>query len=123
MEKNETSTAQGAASTDWQKTMHEYFNPLFNPWTEMLKSAENKEPLQSNGRLDESLQATARMWQATIEAMGEPSVLENFQKAAGMTPNFAFDLTQMCIQGIAKLQGQAAEWIAKRGAAVAFHIN
>jgi class III poly(R)-hydroxyalkanoic acid synthase PhaE subunit len=58
------------------------------------------------------------MWQTMMEAMGEPSALENFQKAAGMTPNLTLDFTQTCLQGIAKLQGQASEWIAKRGAAL-----
>jgi class III poly(R)-hydroxyalkanoic acid synthase PhaE subunit len=118
MDKNETATPQGAASTDWQKTMHEYLSPLFKPWTEMNQPPGDKEPLQPKGRLDESLQATARMWQTTIEAMGEPSALENFQKAVGMTPNLTLDFTQTCLQGIAKLQGQASEWIAKRGAAL-----
>jgi class III poly(R)-hydroxyalkanoic acid synthase PhaE subunit len=129
MDKNKTATAQGAASTEWQKTVHEYLNPLFKPWTGMFqppenkeplqpKGPENKEPLQPKGRLDESLQATARMWQTTIEAMGEPSALDNLQKAAGMMPNLSFDFTQLCLQGIAKLQGQAGEWITKRGAAL-----
>jgi class III poly(R)-hydroxyalkanoic acid synthase PhaE subunit len=118
MDKNNTDTAQDAAATDWQKTMHEYLNPLFKPWTEMFQTPENKDPLQPKGRLDESLQATARMWQATIEAMGEPSALGNFQKAAGMMPNLTLDFTQTCLQGIAKLQGQAGEWITKRGAAL-----
>jgi class III poly(R)-hydroxyalkanoic acid synthase PhaE subunit len=118
MDKNETATAQGDASTEWQKTIHEYLNPLFKPWTEMFQPPENKEPSQPKGRLDESLQATARMWQTTIEAMGEPSALENYQKAVGMMPNLSIDLTQTCLQGIAKLQGQAGEWIRKRGAAL-----
>lgn len=118
MDKNETATDQGASSTEWQKSMFEYLNPLFKSWTEMLQPPENNDPLQPKGRLDESLQATAKMWQTTIEAMGEPSALENFQKAAGMMPNLSLDLTQMCFQGIAKLQGQAGEWIKKRGAAL-----
>lgn len=118
MDKNETAKDQAAASTEWQTTMHEYLNPLFKPWTEMFQPPDNNEPLQPKGRLDESLQATARMWQTTMEAMGEPAALENFQKAAGMMPTLSFDLTQMCFQGVAKLQSQAGEWIKKRGAAL-----
>jgi class III poly(R)-hydroxyalkanoic acid synthase PhaE subunit len=94
------------------------FQPPENKEPLQPKGPENKEPLQPKGRLDESLQATARMWQTTIEAMGEPSALDNLQKAAGMMPNLSFDFTQLCLQGIAKLQGQAGEWITKRGAAL-----
>jgi class III poly(R)-hydroxyalkanoic acid synthase PhaE subunit len=118
MDKSETATDQGAASTDWQKMIHEYLNPLYKPLTEMFQPPGTEEPLQSKGRVDESLQATLRMWQSMIGAMSEPSTLEHFQKATEMMPDVALNLTQTCVQGITSLQAQAGEWIKKRGASL-----
>jgi polyhydroxyalkanoate synthase subunit PhaE len=118
MDKSETATDQGAASTDWQKMIHEYLNPLYKPLTEMFQPPGTKEPLQANGRVDESLQATLGMWQSMIGAMSEPSTLKHFQKATETIPDAAFELTQTCAQSITRSQAQAGEWIKKRGASL-----
>lgn len=118
MDKNETITDQGTASTDWQKMMHEYLNPLFKPWTEMFQPPGTKEPEQPKGRVAESLQSSVKMWQTMMEAMSEPSTLEHFQKATETAPNITLELSQACLQSIASLQSKAGEWIKKRGAAL-----
>jgi polyhydroxyalkanoate synthase subunit PhaE len=118
MDKSETATDQGAASTDWQKMMHEYLNTLFKPWTEMFQPPGAGEPFQSKGRFDESLQANVRMLQAMVGAMSDPSTVEHFQKATETMPNIALELTQTCLQGITSVQAKAGEWIKKRGAAL-----
>lgn len=118
MEKSETATDQGAASTDWQKMMHEYLIPLFKPWTEMFQNPGSGQPFQSKGRLDESLQANVRMLQTMLGAMSDPTTLEHYQKATEKMPNIALELTHTCLQGVTSMQAKAGEWIKKRGAAL-----
>ncbi|MCP4339029.1 MAG: hypothetical protein GY799_09130 [Desulfobulbaceae bacterium] len=119
MDKNDTATGQDAASMDWNKVMQEYWLPLFKPWGDVFQTPEAEEHGQFNrGRGAESLQATVRMWQAIMGAMGEPSALDQFEKATEMTPDIALGFAQTCLQSFAGLQAQAGEWIQKRGAAL-----
>jgi class III poly(R)-hydroxyalkanoic acid synthase PhaE subunit len=119
MDKNDTATGQDAASMDWNKMMQEFMLSLFKPWSVVSQTVESEEHEQSNkGRVAESLQATVRMWQTIMGAMGEPSAFAHFQKATEMTPDIALGFAQTCLQSFTGLQAQAGEWIQKRGAAL-----
>jgi len=118
MDKDETVTDQNAASADWQNLMNDYFNTLFKPWAEMFQPQKGNEGSQTKGRLAESMQGTARLWQTMLGAMSEPSALDHLQKASEMTPEIALGLAQTCLHGISTIQARAGEWIQKRGTAL-----
>lgn len=118
MDTIETATGQGAAPMDWEKMMQDYWLPLFTPWKTMMQSSGPQEQWQVKGRLAESVQANVRMWQTMMGAMSEPAALQHFQKATEMTPDIALGFAQTCLQSFSSLQGQASDWIQKRGASL-----
>lgn len=117
-DKSESGAGQGAQSIDLSKMIEEYWLPLFKPWSDMFQPPATPVQGQAKGRVAESLQATVRMWQTMMAAMSEPEALAHFQKATEMTPDIALGFAQTCLQSFTRLQGQAGEWIQKRGASL-----
>jgi class III poly(R)-hydroxyalkanoic acid synthase PhaE subunit len=116
--KDATEEAQEASSADWGKMMNDYWSPLINQWSGMFKVSETQESMKFKGRVGESFQTTAKMWQAMLDAMSKPEALEHFQKATQMTPDIALGFAQTCVQSFTDLQAQVGEWIQKRGASL-----
>jgi class III poly(R)-hydroxyalkanoic acid synthase PhaE subunit len=110
--------AQEASSTDWGKMMNDYWSPLVNPWSGMFKVSGTQESMKFKGRVGESFQTTAKMWQAMLDAISKPEALEHFQKATQMTPDIALGFARTCVQSFTDLQAQVGEWIQKRGASL-----
>jgi class III poly(R)-hydroxyalkanoic acid synthase PhaE subunit len=116
--KDATEEAQEASSADWGKMMNDYWSPLINQWSGMFKVSGTQESMKFKGRVGESFQTTAKMWQAMLDAMSKPEALEHFQKATQMTPDIALGFAQTCVQSFTDLQAQVGEWIQKRGASL-----
>jgi poly[(R)-3-hydroxyalkanoate] polymerase subunit PhaE len=115
-DKNTTEEPQKTAFPDWSTMMNEFWGPLFNQWSGLLKTAGTQESMKFKGRVGESFQASTRMWQAMLDAMSEPKALEQFQKATQMTPDIALGFAQTCMRSFTDLQTQVGEWIQKRAA-------
>jgi class III poly(R)-hydroxyalkanoic acid synthase PhaE subunit len=116
--KDATEEAQDTSSTDWGKMVHEFWGPLVNQWSGLFKVTGSQDSIKFKGRVGESFQATAKMWQAMLGAMNEPAALEHFQKATQMTPDIALGFAQTCVQSFTGLQTHVGEWIQKRGASL-----
>jgi len=91
--------------------------PMMNNWTEMFTSSAAQPAAGPQGRMGESIQATAKMWQAMLGAMSEPEALENFKAATQITPDIALGFAQTCLKGFLGFQEKLHEWIEKRGQA------
>jgi class III poly(R)-hydroxyalkanoic acid synthase PhaE subunit len=114
--KDATEKGQDTSSTDWGKAMHQFWSPLVNQWSGMFKESGTQESMKFKGRVGESFQTTAKMWQSMLDAMSRPEALEHFQKATQMTPDIALGFAQTCVKSFTDLQAQVGEWIQKRGA-------
>lgn len=112
---DEKGTGQTTGSIDWEKMMHGYFTPCFQPWAEMFQMFAPQEEWQSKGRVVESLLATVKMWQTMMSAVSQPSEINQLFKGAETAPGIALGFTQTCLQGMTRLQAQAGEWIQNRG--------
>lgn len=113
-----TDNAQDFFSMEWGKMMSEQWSALFNTWGGMFMNYGAEDLWKSKGRASESMQAGVKMVQAMMGSMGDPMVMEHFQKATQMTPDILFGLTNTCVQSITDLQGQVGEWLQKRGSSI-----
>ncbi len=89
-------------------------NPMMAHWGSMFESNGTQKDFGFKGRMGESMEASAKMWQAMAGAMSEPEALETFQKATQLTPDIAMGFAQSCMNGFNSFQGQMQEWIHKR---------
>lgn len=103
---------------DWEKIVNEYSAPLFKPWSDFFHQLGTRDQWKSKGRVAETLQSSAKMWQTMIGAMSGPEALERFQKATQMTPDIVLGFTQTCLQSLTGMQLQVSEWIQNRGASL-----
>ena len=110
--------AQDKSFEDLGKMMTGLWGPLLNQWSGLFKASETQESEKLKGRVGESIQTVAKMWQTMLSALSEPAALEHFQKATQMTPDLALGFAQTCLQSFTGLQTQVGEWIQKRGAAL-----
>ncbi len=102
---------------DWTSMMTDFWSPMMKTWGNMFTAAEvPPEVSGGKGRMTDSMQATARMWQTLMGAMSEPGAMENFQKATQLAPDIALGFSQTCVQGFIKFQTRVNEWVLKRGA-------
>lgn len=106
-----------ASFTNWGNLFSDMWDPMMAYWGDMFKSQEAQQAPGLKGRMGESLQTTAKMWQAMFGAMSEPETAETFQKAMQMTPDVALGFTQSCLKGFTSFQEQTQEWFQKRSAA------
>jgi hypothetical protein len=90
------------------------FNPMVAHWGDMFQSNGSGKQFGFKGRMGESLESSAKMWQAMAGAMSEPEALETFQKATQVTPDIALGFARNCMNGFSSFQGQMQEWIQKR---------
>ncbi len=116
----EKGTTASTAETDtmqWARMMSEFWNPMVNFWSGMMKPADDSEKESAEkGRMHESLQAATKMWQAMTSAMSEPAGIENFQKATRLTPDILLGFSQTCMQGFLHFQSRVHDWVLKHGA-------
>ena len=103
--------------TAWGNIFSEMMNPMMTHWGDMFKSGEQRQTQEFKGRMGESFQTTAKMYQAIFGAMSGPEVLDAFQKATRVTPDIALGFVQSCMKGFSNFQGQMQEWLEKRGRA------
>ncbi len=115
-EKTDTRTEPGAQTMDWAKMMADFWNPVAKTWGNLFTPQAQEGPSASQGRMSESMQATAKMWQTLMGAMSEPAAMENFQKASQLAPDIALGFSQTLIQGFIKFQTRVNEWVVKHGA-------
>lgn len=101
----------------WGNIFSDMLNPMMNNWGDLFKTGGESDGPQFTGRMGESLQASAKMWQAMFGAMSGPGGLETFQKATQLTPDITLGFAQNCMKGFTNFQGQMHEWIKKRGEA------
>ncbi len=114
-------TAQEAGNTtspDWGKIMTDLWNPMINQWSGLFKASGAQDSMKFNGRVGESFQTTAKMWETMLNAISEPAALEHFHKATQITPDIALGFAQTCVKSFTGLQTQVGEWIQKRGASL-----
>ena len=50
-----------------------------------------------------------------LEAAGEPTAVEHFQKATRMSPDIALGFARSCMKSFTGIQSQIKEWLEKRG--------
>lgn len=91
-----------------------FINPMMAQWGNMFESNGTEKSFGFKGRMGESIEASAKMWQVMAGAMSEPESLETFQKATQITPDIALGFAQSCMSGFNRFQGQMHEWIQKR---------
>ena len=117
-DKSETTQGQGDPFVDWEKMTNEYMAPLLKQWGDFFHQPAQQKQSETKGRVAESLLSSVKMWQTMVGAMSGPETLGRFQKATEMTPDIVLGFAQTCLQGLTGLQGQASEWIQKRGASL-----
>jgi hypothetical protein len=98
----------------WGNIFSDMMNPFMSNWEDLFKPEGQDPTPELKGRMGESFQATAKMWQAVFGAMTGPGTLEAFQKATQGTPDIALGFAQSCMNGFANFQGQVQEWLQKR---------
>ncbi len=115
---NQTTTEQGAAFTDWDKLVNEHWSSWSEPWMNVLQSLWPQEQGKGQGRVEESLSTSFKMWQTMMGNMVTPASFENLQKLSALTPEITLGFAQTCLQGFNSVQEQAVDWIVKRGASL-----
>jgi class III poly(R)-hydroxyalkanoic acid synthase PhaE subunit len=122
MTENRQSNKTGPASPlDWMSTFTEFWSPFFNAMRWDGPPGESAAPFQSQGRLDEGLQSTIKLWQVMVKSMASPAALETFQSAAQTTPEILLHFTQTCLTSFMRFQTEAADMVAKTGKPVSPH--
>jgi hypothetical protein len=99
---------------DFGNIFSELLNPMMAQWGNMFGTNGSQKEYGFKGRMGESMETSAKMWQAMVGAMSEPEALETFQKATQVTPDIALGFVQSCMNGFTSFQGQMHEWIQKR---------
>jgi hypothetical protein len=106
-----------SAFMDWGNMFSNFWSPMMDSWAGLFNWDAGQQSSAKQGRIGESLQATARMWQTMVGAMGQPEALETFKKATQITPEIALGFAQSCLSGFTDFQAHIHEWIKKRGEA------
>lgn len=101
----------------WGNIFSDFMNPMMTQWGDMFKPGSATQGPEPKGRMGESMQASAKMWQAMMGALSGPDAMETFQRATQVTPDIAMGFAQSCMKGFTSFQGQVHEWIEKRAEA------
>jgi class III poly(R)-hydroxyalkanoic acid synthase PhaE subunit len=95
------------------------FNQFLSPFIDTLNtgqsqpaSATRSEP---QGRLDEGLLTSMKMWQALSKSMTSPAALETLQAATEATPDMLQGFTRTCLNNYMAFQTQMLDWFTKTG--------
>lgn len=106
-----------SAFMDWSDMFSNFWAPVMDNWANLFNWDTGQQSSAKKGRIGESMQTTARMWQTMVGAMSQPEALETFQKATQMTPEIALGFAQSCLNGFTDFQSHIHDWLKKRGEA------
>lgn len=115
---------QGSAKTEafsplnWMTMVTQFWSPFFGTMSGGGSPPEPAEPPKPQGRFDEGIQSSMKMWQAITKSMTSPSALETFQSATRTTPDMLFGFTRTCLNSFMKFQAEMVDWFSKTGKSV-----
>lgn len=122
MTENRQSTKTGPASPlDWMNMLTAFWSPFFNPMSGGDPPNQSASAFQSQGRLDEGLQSTIKLWQVMFKSMASPAALETFQSATQTAPEILLRFTQTYLNSFMRFQTEVADMFAKTGKPVSAH--
>jgi class III poly(R)-hydroxyalkanoic acid synthase PhaE subunit len=120
-EKQGSAKEQASSPFNWMTMFTQFWSPFFDTMSgggSPPKPAQFTEP---QGRFDESIQSSMKMWQAITKTMTSPSALETFQSATQTTPDMLLGFTQTCLNSFMKFQTEIVDWFTKTGKSVTPH--
>ena len=120
-ENRQSNKSEPASPLDWMNMLTGIWSPFFSSMSGDGPPSESATPFQSQGRLDEGLQSTIKLWQAMFKSMVSPAALETFQSATQTTPEILLGFTQTCFNSFARFQTEVADMFAKTGKPVSPH--
>ena len=117
-EKQESAEAQASSPFDWMTMFTQFWSPFFDTMSRGGSPPKPAESPKPQGRLDEGIQTSMKMWQAISKSMTSPSALEAFQSATRTTPDMLMGFTRTCLNSFIKFQAEMVDWFAKTGKSV-----
>lgn len=118
MDTNDTGSGQDNKSSDFEKLINNFWGSMLDPLSGLFEPFDGTDLWESKGRVSDSIHANLSMFQLMMKNMGDPAILENFQKISAMMPDVSMGIAANYLQSMNTLQSQAGEWIKKRGASL-----
>jgi class III poly(R)-hydroxyalkanoic acid synthase PhaE subunit len=117
-EKQASAKEQASSPYDWMKMFTQFWSPFIDTMSGGGAPPKPAEPPESQGRFDERVQTSMKMWQAMSKSMTSPLALETFQAATRTTPDMLFGFTQTCLNSFMTFQTEMIDWFTKTGKSV-----
>lgn len=120
-EKRESAKEQASSLFNWMTMFTQFWSPFIDTMRNggaQSKPAETSEP---QGRFEEGIQTSMKMWQAITKSMTSPAALATFQSATQTTPEMVLSFTRTCLNSFMTFQTEMLNWFTKTGKSVTPH--
>jgi class III poly(R)-hydroxyalkanoic acid synthase PhaE subunit len=117
-EKQESAKEQASSPFNWMNMFTQFWSPFIDTMSGGGPPPKPAAPHPSQGRFEEGIQTSLKMWQAMSKSMTSPAALETFQAATRTTPDLLMGFTRTCLNSFMTFQTEMLDWFTKTGKSV-----
>jgi class III poly(R)-hydroxyalkanoic acid synthase PhaE subunit len=117
-EKQASTKEQASSPFSWMTMFTQFWSPFIDTMDNGEAPPRSADPEEPQGRFDQGLLASMKMWQAISKSMATPTALETFQSATRTTPDILMGFSQTCLNSFMSFQTEMLDWFIKAGKSV-----
>jgi class III poly(R)-hydroxyalkanoic acid synthase PhaE subunit len=117
-EKQASEKEQVSSPPSWMTMFSQFWSPFIDTLNSGGAPPESDASGEPQGRFNEGLRTSMKMWTALSKSMTSPAALETFQSATRNTPDMLLGFTRTCLNSFTRLQTEMLDWFTKTGKSV-----